>query len=211
MTSCELRAAERASGFKDVDHRVERSTTSSRRAPICPSVTDDRGKGYNACSCRSRTLTQCPRTNTFSGAFLDRHSDLRERPEWLAQAAAQPNARFVPVWQQRNLFLPGDSTGAVLLERSDALVQATDPETRVYLGTFREFECFLIELEGDEPPVHAAGDFRELRFYGATMPADEANLLAYARALSIWRRQNRYCGACGARTRSTRGGPRTCL
>ncbi len=148
-----------------------------------------------------------PRTNTFSGSFLNRHSELRERPDWLAQAAGAPSARFVPVWQQRNLFLHDESaTGAVLLEARDVLVQSADQSSLVYLGTFRSHELFLVEVEAPEKPAHPAGEFRELRFYGANMPADEANLLAYARALAIWRAQNRYCGACGAPTRAVKGG-----
>ena len=72
--------------------------------------------------------------------------------------------------------------------------------------TVREHHLVLIEVTGERPPSHPAGEFRELRFYGANMPADEANLLAYARALAIWRAQNRYCGTCGAPTRAVRGG-----
>jgi NAD+ diphosphatase len=146
--------------------------------------------------------------NTFSGAHLERHSELRDRADWLEAAARDANARFVPVWQQRNLFIrsESDTTGAVLLDASDALVQSAGAAEFVFLGTFREHNCFLIELESPEEPVHPAGEFRELRFYGAAMPADEANLLAYSRALAIWRRQHRYCGTCGSPTRSIRGG-----
>lgn len=147
------------------------------------------------------------RQNTFSGGCLDRHSELREREDWLAEAAREPNARFVPVWQQRNLFRHGEPTGAVLLESSEALVAgAAGSGDLVYLGAFREFNCFLIDVSGAQAPSHPAGEFRELRFYGNVMPEDEANLLAYARALSIWRSQHRYCGACGSPTRAIRGG-----
>jgi NAD+ diphosphatase len=147
-----------------------------------------------------------PGANVFAGPHLDRHSELRERPDWLAAAAREPNARFVAVWQQRNLFLRGEHRGAVLLESSDALVQAADTSNLVYLGAFREHNCFLLEVDSTEEPAHPAGEFRELRFFGAVMPADEANLLAYARALAIWRHQHRYCGICGSTTRATRGG-----
>ncbi len=149
------------------------------------------------------------RKNTFSGGHLDRHSDLRERGEWLVQTVRAPNARFVPVWQQRNLFRHGEPTGAVLLEAHEELVSASlvgGDTDLVYLGEFRELQCFLIDVGGAQQPAHAHGEFRELRFYGNVMPEDEANLLAYARALSIWRGQHRFCGVCGSPMRAARAG-----
>ncbi len=146
------------------------------------------------------------RQNTFSGGYLDRHSELRDRPEWLARAASEPTARFVPVWRQRNLVRYGEMTGAVLLESSETIVQAAGTSDLVYLGAFREHNCFLIEVGGEEPPSHPQGEFRELRFYGHVMPEDEANLLAYARALSVWRHQHRFCGTCGSPTLAIRAG-----
>ncbi len=38
------------------------------------------------------------------------------------------------------------------------------------------------------------------------LPADDAGLLAYARALSIWRSRQRFCGICGAPTFPDRAG-----
>ncbi len=149
------------------------------------------------------------RKNTFSGGQLDRHSELREREGWLVATARAPNARFVPVWQQRNLFRHGEPTGAVLLEAHEELISsrlAGAESDLVYLGELRELQCFLIDVGGEQPPAHPRGEFRELRFYGNVMPEEEANLLAYARALSIWRGQNRFCGVCGSATRTTRAG-----
>ncbi len=48
--------------------------------------------------------------------------------------------------------------------------------------------------------------FEELRPLSAWLSPDEAGLLAYARALAIWRLRNRFCGLCGSRTRSERAG-----
>jgi NAD+ diphosphatase len=38
------------------------------------------------------------------------------------------------------------------------------------------------------------------------LPAEEAGLLAYARAMVHWREQHRYCGRCGTRTIAAQGG-----
>lgn len=152
-----------------------------------------------------------PRLNVFAGPYVDRQTELREQAEWLAEAARDASALFVPVWQACNLFRR-EGASALLLEASDSLVVAAGNAETVFLGRFHERHCFLIELaDGSEPPPHPAGEFRELRFYGAVLPADEAGLLAYARALAIWRRRNRFCGVCGTPARSTQGGHvRTC-
>jgi len=77
----------------------------------------------------------------------------------------------------------------------------------VFLGMFRGRASFLVELGGESPPeVDAQAEFRELRWLGAMLPSDEAGLLAYARALTLWRQRHRFCGVCGAPTRSARGG-----
>ncbi|HSC08124.1 MAG TPA: NAD(+) diphosphatase [Steroidobacteraceae bacterium] len=147
------------------------------------------------------------RPNIFAGPYLDRRSELREREDWLAQAGRDPHARFVPVWQSRNLFVRGDAPGAVLLTSDHVVVQAASPESVVFLGLYHEQACFLVELEGEQPPeIDADGEFRELRFFGALLPQDEAGLLAYARALTLWRQRHRFCGVCGSPTRAARAG-----
>jgi NAD+ diphosphatase len=147
------------------------------------------------------------RPNIFAGPYLDRRSHLRERADWLAQAVQDPNARFVPVWQARNLFTRGESLGALLLTADHVLVKSAPAENLTFLGIHEERSYFMLEVEGEAPPpVPEPGEFRELRFLGAMLPAEEAGLLAYARALAIWRQQHRFCGVCGSAMRGTRAG-----
>jgi NAD+ diphosphatase len=49
-------------------------------------------------------------------------------------------------------------------------------------------------------------EFADLRLTAGLLPADDAGLLAYARAMIYWRQRHRYCGACGAPTRAGSGG-----
>jgi NAD+ diphosphatase len=101
----------------------------------------------------------------------------------------------------------GDAPAAALLTSDHVVVQSAAPESVVFLGLYHERACFLVELEGEQPPgIEAEGEFRELRFFGALLPQDEAGLLAYARALTLWRQRHRFCGVCGAPTRATRAG-----
>ena len=77
---------------------------------------------------------------------------MREQGDWLVQAGRNPEAQFVAVWQERNLFRRGDAPGAVLLESSHVAVQSADPDQLIFLGMFRGRASFLVELQGETPP-----------------------------------------------------------
>jgi NAD+ diphosphatase len=81
----------------------------------------------------------------------------------------------------------------------------------VLLGWFRERRCVLVEV-GDEVPAELPpnSSFEELRPLSPLIRSDEAGLLAYARALSIWRARHRYCSVCGAATIPQRAGHSMC-
>ncbi len=147
------------------------------------------------------------RLNVFAGTYLDRQSHLREQADWLAQAQSDPATIVVPVWQNRNLFNRGEHLRAALLREAQELLRSVDPMRTVLLGQFRGAPCVLVELEGEQAPILTAdSEFHELRLLGSLLPADEAGLLAYARALVLWRTRHRFCGQCGSANQSTKGG-----
>ncbi len=49
-------------------------------------------------------------------------------------------------------------------------------------------------------------ELRELRPLAPLLPPDSASLLAYARALALWKARHRFCGVCGAPNLPTRAG-----
>ncbi len=56
------------------------------------------------------------------------------------------------------------------------------------------------------PTLPSDASFEDLRLAAGLLPQDEAGLLAYARAMVLWRRRHRYCGSCGAPARSESAG-----
>ena len=57
-----------------------------------------------------------------------------------------------------------------------------------------------------------AGKFQDLRYIGIFLPQADAAILAYARAMVYWHRQNGYCGKCGQATESSHAGhQRQCI
>jgi len=147
------------------------------------------------------------RRNIFAGPYLDRAAHRRQDPAWFETALADPSSRAVPVWQSRNLVTDGDVAQAVLLEMSAVPSETATSDSLILLGRFGEIYCFAYEIEAIDPPRLALGaSFEDLRMYASRLPAEEAGLLAYARAMITWRRRHRFCGTCGGATVASRAG-----
>ncbi len=143
--------------------------------------------------------------NVFAGAFVDRSGERRKDPAWLAEAAMKPSARFIPVWKEQCL-LDEAAASAVLVERQH-IDPYIDETALIFLGLFRDQPVFAVPLaEIDEPPLAELGVFRDLRYLGSVLAADEANLVAHARALTIWHGSQVYCGRCGSTAQPDAGG-----
>lgn len=142
--------------------------------------------------------------NVFAGAFVDRSGELRKDSEWLRQALDSDDSRFVPVWQEQ--FLINGDPGRVTLLRRQQLGQDVDEHEIVFLGIFREHPTFAVALDAETVPFSELGEFQQLRYLGTVLPADEANLVAHARALLLWHESQVYCPRCGSEARPDAGG-----
>jgi NAD+ diphosphatase len=69
---------------------------------------------------------------------------------------------------------------------------------------------FAVDLSALNEPLDVLaptrGAFADLRNVTGLLTADDATILATARAMLHWRAQHRFCPACGAPNRPTRGG-----
>jgi NAD+ diphosphatase len=147
--------------------------------------------------------------NVFAGPYLDRAAHLRKDAAFVAAALRDPDAAFIPVWRSRSLLRrepQGWSAG--LIDAGHPFRLAMPDDDLVMLGRFRGRICFAAEVQGESPPdgLPEAMSFEDLRLIGGQLSTDEAGLVAYARAMVSWRRRNRHCGTCGARTTSTSAG-----
>jgi NAD+ diphosphatase len=147
------------------------------------------------------------RRNIFSGPYLDRSAHLRQDPAWFETALVDPKSRVIPIWQSRSLVTVGDAPRAVLLALNCLPPACRAHDELILLGRFGEHWCFTYEFEAIEAPQLAAGaEFADLRFLSSRLPADEAGLLGFARAMILWRRRHRFCGTCGSATVPARSG-----
>lgn len=143
--------------------------------------------------------------NVFAGAFVDRSGERRKDPDWLAEALSDDETRFVPVWGDRCL-VGGEPPGAVLLTHAE-IAEFIRDDNIIFLGLFRNRPAFAVCIDRSvEAPFGDRGEFKDLRFLGTVLPADEANLVAHARALAIWHDTTLYCPRCGSASQPEAGG-----
>jgi NAD+ diphosphatase len=142
-----------------------------------------------------------PPPHIYACCGFDRAAKRRIDAAWLEQQRADPNTRVLLMSELTLLVADGDPTPRALLA-TIAEIGRPLPEDALFLGTHAGASLFAAEL-GITPP---GGRYVELRTVGATLSAAEAGLCAYARGLAFWHARNRYCGVCGAPTRSEQGG-----
>jgi len=145
------------------------------------------------------------RPNFFAGPYLERRAEAREDPEWVAAAWADGATSYLVARGTAHL-LRGDPPRAALLTRSDPLVRSAPAASLTLLGWFRGARCVLISLPPERAEAPGGMRFEELRPLSGLLPAEEAGLLAYTRALAVWRARTRHCGVCGAPTAPIRAG-----
>jgi NAD+ diphosphatase len=138
---------------------------------------------------------------------LNRVAEWRKDEARLRTAIEDPNALVVPIWRTRNLVTTTERALAAHFFTGPQVLPEIDRSELIFLGEFRSHACFALELDARiEPRLDGPASFRDLRAVAGEVPAEEAGLLAYARAMVTWRERHRFCGRCGARTVPVQGG-----
>ncbi|MBV8593635.1 MAG: NAD(+) diphosphatase [Caulobacteraceae bacterium] len=142
-------------------------------------------------------------TNTFAGNPLDRVSDKRSDPEWIAERLQATDALAVALWNGRPLVedAAGDGVQIAYVTAKLADQLAGGSERLLFLGLWKEVPVFAVDLEDGVDPADGAlaglGRFEDLRTIALRLPAFEAAIAATAKGVFEWRRRHRYCAACG--------------
>jgi len=145
--------------------------------------------------------------NFFSGPYIDRRAETREDPGWLEAALSDTATLYMLGKGTTQLVQTKQEPRIEFLTGEHPIVREVSAWQFLLLGWFRGARCVLIELEPDRSVNAPPGaTFEELRPLSPLLRGDEAGLLAYARALSIWRAGQRFCGACGSPTVPERAG-----
>lgn len=154
-----------------------------------------------------------PRPNTFAGLslVLDRKAERRDQAAWIVTQAHADNARYLLL----------DATGEAFLHQgSDALRWLDAGECDRWLpgaptcllGIAYGAPHFLLVADGParigELELALGARRMALRSAGMLLAADEASLFAYAKGLSHWQRETRFCAYCSAPLRLVSAGHR---
>ena len=148
------------------------------------------------------------RPTLFHGQFLDRRAELRDDPQWVLAARSDPETRYVLGTGAAQLVTGGGSLEVAFLAGGHPLVTTARDDDLTLLGWFRGARCVLVELREPAavPELPTGTELRELRPLAPLLPPDSASLLAYARALGLWKARHRFCGTCGAPNLPARAG-----
>ena len=147
------------------------------------------------------------RPNFFAGPYIDRRVEAREAADWLEAALADERTVFILGRGTTQLIRKEPRPTIEFIGGTHAVLRGLDPRRLVLLGWFKGMRCVLAEIDPHTPfDVPEGAAFEELRALAPGLPADEGGVLAYVRALTIWRSRHQYCGICGAPTVPDRAG-----
>jgi len=144
---------------------------------------------------------------SFSGNPLDRASESRGDPAWIA--ARRTECLIVPVW--RNQMLIRDRT-AVFLRPGPWESLAAPEAVCVFLGLDGTQPLFALDISAADDPLAGAlaglGEFLEMRPTAFLLPDRDVAILGQAKALVDWHQRHRFCPNCGSATDMRDGGYR---
>ena len=151
-------------------------------------------------------------TNIFAGNPLDRVSEHRSDPEWIATQLAAPDALGLALWNGKPLVETTKDGGTQIayIPAGMAKELAGGPEKLLFLGLWQGVAVFAVDLDGRadpaDGPLEGLGRFEDLRVIAMTMPGTEAAIVATAKSMFEWRRKHRFCSACGQPTEVAEAG-----
>jgi len=151
---------------------------------------------------------------------LNRANDERKDKAWVIEKFNQKNSLLLPVWENLNLIKnfhvikeSGSSSirpQAIMIKKevvSEVLNLKNEP---ILLGLYQDQAIFAIDFSSLEKSyienLINQGMFIDLREVGPHLSSKDAALMAYARGLSYWHRENKYCSRCGNLSNSKEGG-----
>ena len=145
----------------------------------------------------------------YSGGYLDRASYQRSDAGWVAALLESPRTRLIPVWRDQCL-VSGDPPAPVTALDARRNRPVRELGAPLFLGLDGDTGLFAVDLSAldEAQAVEATGADRvgDLRAFAGTLGSAAAAILAYARGLAYWSRNQRFCGTCGAATVSQHGG-----
>lgn len=149
----------------------------------------------------------------FAANPLDRAETQRRDEQWISDRAQDPKSRFLP-FNNLNVLIAGDASPRLAwLSVADLPPDAlAEP---VLLGLREGAACFAVDITAPDDSAGLAASaiaakpalrFEDCRAAGELLSAQEAGIVAQARAQLDWHNRHGYCSVCGKPTQKRRGG-----
>jgi len=142
---------------------------------------------------------------------LDRASPLRKDSDALEARLDDGRTLLVPVWRNKSLVRDGELLAPAVVPISRAPHLLESAFELVFLGLVGDAACFAVDVSSiddpaSDPVLGPAGRFEDLRIAGSVLHPSDFELLAFARQILHFARQQRFCSRCGGPTRVREGG-----
>lgn len=148
------------------------------------------------------------RANVFAALALERAAERRDDADWLAARRGEATSRYLVVDPDGRCLVRADRSGLRHVDENERGARWPDADV-VFLGATEEASYFVVagsRDDGDQAAAALDGRWMDLRAAGLRLPAFDAGLFAYARALLFWQTRVRFCGACGHTTQLVSAG-----
>jgi len=145
----------------------------------------------------------------YAGSGLDRAAHMRRDQTWLEERLRDDTTMLLPVWRSLHVIIRENVPRPLTLratENAELLQRASDVVFLGQRGGAVHLALDLSDVAEEELRSQTGGEISDLRLFGSLLGAEEAGVLAYARAILHWHRQHRFCGACGQPTRTEAAG-----
>ena len=138
-----------------------------------------------------------PSPFAFVSSPLDRRTDKRGDPAFIAAALADPKTRIVVFSNGECLLESPDDWRLRLLRSAELEAAGIALRPPVFLGTDADAAWFAVDVAANQRGLIDGAHFAEIWRDVARLPADEAAIFAYAKAMLEWHARHRYCGRSG--------------
>ena len=150
----------------------------------------------------------------FTGSALNRWSEKRRDPEWLAAQTSHGQARFLPLYKGAPLIVPPQANGAaarlVWLSRAQYEEWGSNRPAPILLGLMGEVPHFALDVSGLETDLledlRKLGTFTPLLAAGFQLAPGDLAIAGQAMGLLNWQRKNRFSSKTGHPMRLAEGG-----
>lgn len=146
----------------------------------------------------------------FAGNSLDRADHFSRDEAWLEQQRQASDARFLPMWHLEVLLTSASTPTLGWLSYADIDWKAIN-SAAIFLGLSKEAPCFALDVSCQKTPAQVLAiakgwQFADCLQVASAMSANQAGMLAHARAKLHWHDKHRFCANCGQPTRFVQAG-----